>query len=207
MRRKYLNDLVMFYSQAGQDKEALRRFGWNGFFVDIGAYDGIESSNTFALEQAGWGGLCVEPNKEAFGKLVRNRSSINVNVAAHFYNGDTQFDGMRTGAVGETVQCRTLTDILQTNHAPAIIDYLSIDVEGAEMAVLKGMDFIRYHVRMITIEHNAYLEGPGRQEQIFNHLTAQGFNRSHKDVKCLDPNYIGAIYEDWYENINDKPKG
>ena len=196
----------MFYSQAGQDKWVLSKIA-KGYYLDIGAYDGIESSNTFALEQAGWEGLCVEPNKEAFDKLVRNRSSVNVNVAAHFYNGDTQFDGMRTGAVGETVQCRTLKDILQVKHAPAIIDYLSIDVEGAEMAVLKGMDFDKYHVRMITIEHNAYLEGTARQELIFDYLTRQGFARTHKDVKCLTAPYEGVIYEDWYENINDKPKG
>lgn len=196
----------MYYSQAGQDKWVLSKMP-KGYFVDIGAYDGVESSNTFALEQAGWEGLCVEPNKAAFEKLVRNRSSINVNIAAHFYNGDTQFDGMRTGSVGETVQCRTLIDILQVAHAPEIIDYLSIDVEGVEMAVLKGMDFKKYHVRMITIEHNSYLEGTERQEQIFEYLTSQGFARTHKDVKCLTAPYEGVIYEDWYENSFYQPKG
>lgn len=178
MRKKYLNDLVMFYSQAGQDKEALRRFGWNGFFVDIGAHDGIESSNTFELERIGWKGICVEPG-EAFNKLSEARNCVCVKMFA-----------------GRGIQIPNL---------PNIVDYLSLDVDGEELQVLKEFPFNTVHVRFITVEHNQYLEGTERQNLIYDYLTAQGFRRSHENVKCLDPNYLGAIYEDWYENINDKP--
>lgn len=174
----------MFYSQAGQDKWVLEKIGSRGFFVDVGAYDGIESSNTYALELAGWKGICIEPNPEAFAKLENNRHSINVMAAA--------------GAEG----VNQLKELFAKLFRWLEIDYLSIDVDGSEMQILQGMDFKAFPVRLITIEHNQYLEGPARQEQIFQYLTGQGFERVVKDVKCLDPNYLGAIYEDWYESKN-----
>lgn len=180
----------MFYSQAGQDEYVLNRFGNKGVFVDVGAHDGIESSNTYALEKAGWEGICIEPNRESFAKLNENRRSINLNV------------GVSDKWVLD--KFHKLSSLLGAFEYDTI-NYLSIDTDGMEMEVLRGMDFKLYRVEFITIEHNQYLEGEARQQQIFEYLTAQGFRRSHKDVKCLDPNYFGLIYEDWYENVNDKP--
>jgi len=174
---------MKYYSQAGQDKWVLEKVGPKGFFVDVGAYDGIESSNTYALELAGWDGICIEPNDEAFTKLKINRKSRNLNMFITDKDNGFRF---------------TLSEAI-VDFVPNI-DYLSIDVDGGEMEVLRGMDFKKYKVRLITIEHNQYLEGPARQEEIFQYLSAQGFTRVVKDVKCLDPNYFGMIYEDWYEN-------
>lgn len=173
----------MYYSQAGQDKWVLEKIGNEGFFVDVGAYDGIESSNTYALELAGWKGICIEPNPQAFANLENNRHSINLMMAVRA-EGSNQ-----------------LKEILSSRFVWLEIDYLSIDVDGTEMQILQGMDFKTFPVRLITIEHNKYLEGPARQEQIYEYLKEQGFERVVKDVKCLDPNYFGAIYEDWYQNI------
>jgi hypothetical protein len=169
----------MFYSQAGQDVWVLQKIGNKGFFVDIGAHDGVESSNTYALEKAGWSGICVEPNEAAVNKYtVRRRWEV-------MYAGRGKvIPGM-----------------------PAIVDYLSIDVDGEDEQVLKEFPFDKVYVRLITIEHNQYLEGFERQQRIYEYLSKQGFLRTNKDVKCLDPNYFGLIYEDWYENINDKPRG
>lgn len=191
----------MYYSQAGQDAWVLSRIA-KGYYVDVGAHDGIESSNTLALEQAGWEGVCIEPSP-AFQLLRKNRSAICVNTAVHYYNGFTEFSGMSLDPAGERIECKQLKRILDESYAPKTIDYLSIDVEGAEMFVLRGMDFKQYHVRMITIEHNAYQDGPGRQAMIYHYLTEKGFTRTHKDVKCLTPPYEGLIYEDWYENNQD----
>lgn len=169
----------MFYSQAGQDVWVLQKVGNRGFYVDVGAYDGIESSNTYALELVGWIGVCIEPNKDAYKKLYKNRSGYLANVAVNNTNNK-------------------LSLLLHPHHN--VLDYLSIDVDGGELQVLEGMDFEYYKTRLITIEHNFYLEGSARQEQIFDYLSQRGFSRVVKDVKCLDPNYFGAIYEDWYEN-------
>ena len=54
-----------------------------GFFIEIGANDGIHQSNTFYLEKnKNWSGLLVEPGKEAFSRLIKNRSKRNIFVNA-----------------------------------------------------------------------------------------------------------------------------
>jgi FkbM family methyltransferase len=57
-----------FYSQNGEDYLLWSFFGGKsaGFYVDIGAFDGIHFSNTYTFEQMGWHGICVEPNPEIF---------------------------------------------------------------------------------------------------------------------------------------------
>lgn len=164
---------MKYYSQAGQDEYVLNRFGPSGFFVDIGAHDGIESSNTFCLELAGWKGICIEPSDYA--KLA---AKVRDNVIKMFAGRGDQIPGL-----------------------PDVVDYLSLDVDGEELQVLKEFPFTAVHVRFITVEHNQYLEGTERQQLIYDYLTEHGFKRTHEDVKCLDPNYYGFIYEDWYENI------
>src|SRR5262245_35267462 len=71
-------------SQAGQDAWVINEvFGRkkNGFFVDIGATDGIDINNTYMLEKRhGWTGICIEPDPEFFRALRRNRSCICVNA-------------------------------------------------------------------------------------------------------------------------------
>ncbi len=67
-----------YYSQIEQDKyfiENINNGKRNGYFVDIGANDGITFSNTFTLEQSfGWKGLCVELDDLTFAKLQKNRT-------------------------------------------------------------------------------------------------------------------------------------
>lgn len=63
----------------------------DGFYVDIGANDGITFSNTKTMETIGWSGVCVEPDYEMFKKLQQNRNSINVNAAISNKNGKAKF--------------------------------------------------------------------------------------------------------------------
>ena len=68
--------LYMSFSQLGQDLKVLKHYNnkYNGFFIEIGASDGIELSNTYLLEtQYGWKGICCEPIPNKFEKLVKNR--------------------------------------------------------------------------------------------------------------------------------------
>lgn len=71
-----------YYSQYGQDKFVYENYfkGKNGFFVDIGAYDGVYFSNTCFLEELGWKGICVEPQPEVFKELCKNRSALCINA-------------------------------------------------------------------------------------------------------------------------------
>ena len=80
---QYLS-LSPHYARHGQDKflnEHLFNNKKNGVFVDVGAYDGIESSNSLFFEESNdWSGLCIEPLRNVFPKLKKNRTSHCLNV-------------------------------------------------------------------------------------------------------------------------------
>jgi FkbM family methyltransferase len=194
------------YSQAGQDEWVADLIGHGGYFVDVGAYDGVSTSNTLMLERDfDWLGICIEPNTGVYVSLLANRSCITTDVAASDHDGFVQFDGNVVGT-GPPVACRTLAVILEKAGAPSCIDYLSVDVEGHEMEVLRGMDFDRWDVQLITIEHNLYRDGPALKNAIYDHLTSRGFVRAAEDVGCRNPcpppAYVGCAFEDWY--ISDR---
>lgn len=192
--------MMTWYSQAGQDEWVHSIVGDTGFFVDVGAHDGIVHSNTYALEQLGWTGICIEPDPTIVEVLRANRSCHRAFTAVSDHKGYVRMVGPRVvlGPVDHTdIWCDTLTGYLEAWNAPPVIDYLSIDVEGHERQVLAGMNFDRWSVRLITIEHNAYCDGPDRKEWIFNMLTAWGFERVREDV--IAEGY--GPYEDWYQAV------
>lgn len=172
----------------------------DGFYVDVGAYDGLESSNTYLFELLGWKGICIEANADAFNRLTQKRTSINVNLAVNNYEGFCAFAGDRIIPGEASMPCNTLTNILDSVNCPPVIDYLSIDIEGKEFDVLSAFDFDKYAVRLMTVEHNLYCEGPYNKHRIFELLTKRGFVRVVEDAKCLDPNptWHNQPYEDWY---------
>lgn len=190
----------MYYSQAGQDEWVLKMLDGktNGVFVDVGAYDGVESSNTLALEQLGWTGICIEGNPDVYKSLIQNRKCACINAAATDYNGVCNFGQDRIG--GDRVVEAGMLDNLIRNNWFTKIDYLSMDIEGHELAVLNVFPFEKWPIKLITIEHNLYCDGPEKKDALFALLTANGFTRAVEDVICLDPNpaYYGQPYEDWY---------
>lgn len=172
---------VTWYSQAGQDEWVHSIIGDKGFFVDVGAYDGVEHSNTYALEQLGWKGWCIDADPSAIEACQRNRQCA-----------------VRWARVGYDDGTTRLSEIL-VKVPPRTIDYLSIDVEGMDLDVLRGHDFDRWPVRLITVEHNHYAEGPARKVAIFDYLTERGFKRVRDDV--IAEGY--GPYEDWYQHRDD----
>lgn len=194
-----------YYSQAGQDRWVNELFKGkrNGFFLDIGAYDGIATSNTFFFEKVlGWNGICVEANKNVYNSLCLNRKSINVFGAITDYNGTCGFSGFTISEDSEKVPCFTLESVLNKYSAPNEIDYLSLDIEGAEYKALSTLDFERWSIKTLTVEHNLYCEGPKNKNRIFNLLSSKGFIRAVEDAPCLDksPNVYMKPFEDWYIN-------
>lgn len=169
------------YSQIGQDLDVVRKYNSkrNGFFVDIGASDGITYSNTYLLEKEyGWNGICVEVIPSKYNELINNRHSskccykavyhtTNIYVKFNIANGCDLFSG-----IDETLTCEkhkewidkdktvidvetiTLTDLLNQNNAPSFIEYLSLDTEGSEYEILKGFDYSKYTFGYIDVEHN-----------------------------------------------------
>jgi FkbM family methyltransferase len=195
------------YSQAGQDRWVLETLKKNdGFFVDVGAYDGVESSNSLWLEELGWKGICIEAGPDWFAHLRHNRpTTTNVNMAVMPYSGFTNFSGYHAGVeYGHSVPCAPLHEVLSLYMCPEYIDYLSIDIEGGEIGLLESMDWTKYEVNLITIEHNLYLEGPAQKDRIYELLSDQGFIRVVEDAPVLEPNtpYYMQPYEDWYQHAD-----
>ena len=84
-----------YYARSGQDKylnEEIFKGKRKGIFVDLGAYDGVESSNTLFFEESmDWTGICIEPLKNIFPKLLRYRKSICINCCASDDDGIERF--------------------------------------------------------------------------------------------------------------------
>jgi len=140
-----------------------------GFFVDVGANEPQALSQTWHLEQAGWTGVLIEPQPDLADRLRRERSARVFAVACsspanagkalplHVAGPMSSLnrDRMAAGAEPEKVihvAIRTLDDVLDEAQAPSPIDFLSIDVEGHEVEVLRGFDFVRWRPRLILLE-------------------------------------------------------
>jgi len=205
---KFLFNSRLHVSQAGQDYwvygevfDEKRR----GFFLDVGAHDGLQLSNTFLLEKRyKWSGICVEGNPETFKKLVAYRRCICVNACLDSEPSEVMFAkrGVLGGIVASDtdnreadagdlirVRTRTLESVLKEHNAPREIDYLSIDIEGAEDRVLLGFDFDRYLFRAITIER------PSRR--LREVLSAKGYLLI-KELPGLDCFYIHSSFSETY---------
>lgn len=199
---------MLFYSQANQDKWVYEAISHkkNGFYVDIGAYDGIQTSNTYVFEKyLNWEGICIEPNVDAYQNLLKNRNSKNIMCALSDYDGFCNFLGDKIiDKNNANTPCFTLETLLTQNSAPKEIDYLSIDVEGHEYNILKNFDFKKYHIKLMTVEHNFYIEGSHHKDRLYDLLTNNNFIRIVEDAVCLDSNpaYFNKIYEDWYINAD-----
>jgi FkbM family methyltransferase len=185
-------------SQLGQDHLVLELLDGmrGGFFLDSGAADGVEASNTLLLEmEFGWTGICVEPNQAFFARLVENRRCQCLNCCLYDREGSVEFvEASFLGGIREqytrqhlqlvkefypgeprTVQrrARTLLSVLRECRAPQLIDYWSLDTEGSELAILKSFPFAQYGFRVLTVEHNNLPV----QEDIRLFLEARGYGR------------------------------
>jgi len=188
----------MSYSQLGQDLEVLKVFKnkTDGFFIEIGASDGINLSNTYLLEtQYNWKGICVEPIPDKFELLCKNRPNSSCSDKAVYNesnkpmifdiaNNDTLFSGIskcidchanminynKTQIIVHTI---SFDDLLEQFNAPSFIEYLSLDTEGSELEILKSVDFQKYTFGIIDVEHN-FVEP--RRTQIRELLTSNGYN-------------------------------
>ena len=196
---------MKYYSQANQDLWVGEFYNHkrNGFFVDLGAYDGIQTSNTYFFEKyLDWDGICVEANPIFFEKLNLNRKSKNLNYAVSDHEGSCMFDLDHISDTGIIVNCTTLEKILDQVDFDGNIDYLSVDIEGHEYTILKDFNFNKYNIGLITIEHNLYINGPDNKNLIYELLTKNNFERIVDNAVCLDknPQFYNKPYEDWYIN-------
>jgi FkbM family methyltransferase len=156
-----------------EEKELVWKFfgqSRTGLFVEVGANDPVAGSQTWHLEQNGWRGVLVEPQSAHFAKLREQRKNSQVfQVACSSPDMEGEMDLLLADQDGsstlrrqrdthgthfvgtERVKVTTLDKVLQSAGV-AKIDFLSLDVEGHEIEVMRGLDFARYQPALILIE-------------------------------------------------------
>ena len=186
------------YSQGGQDVYVtnILREKRDGYFVEVGAYDGFTISNTYLLEKNySWKGICIEATPYRIQDLKNNRPNAICIETAVFSESNLELDFTTTpidilnviteyaeiavdflNQNGQIIKVRTktLTDILIENNAPENIDYLSIDTNGSDFKVLEGLDFTKYKFNVITVKNSSVVE---RQDIIKEILTSNGYSK------------------------------
>ncbi len=195
-------------SQLGQDVFALAMSGFkhNGYFVEIGAFDAVSHSNTYLLETVyGWSGVMAEPNPERQQNLRANRKAKLVPKAVWNESGltlafhataDSALSALggvvqndqhdRTEYKQYSVETITLNDLLIQNNCPDIIDYMSIDVEGAELEVLQGLNFSAWKINTLSIEFNHDMK---RLEKLDKIMKVNGYQRVFSTISDFDAFY------------------
>tara|TARA_R110000824_G_scaffold315988_1_gene503145 strand:+ start:164 stop:805 length:642 start_codon:yes stop_codon:yes gene_type:complete len=151
-----------------------------GVCVEVGVANGERGSNTFYFEKKGWKTLCIEPNPSYF-KMAQDIRKECVLAACGSKNETlpfTVFDIGRNNIMSSVsglkpderlvdqhkniindryvidVEVRTLDDILSEQKYEKNIDFISIDTEGTELDVLKGLNLDYWNVRLLVVENN-----------------------------------------------------
>jgi len=184
----------------------LEEFGYRnyGTFVEVGAWDGVQFSNTWGLAHAGWHGLFVEPSPSFAETCRRNHSEHSVEVeccAAGQGNGECDlWLGGSVSSMIESharawgipreqkarVQLRTMDWILGKHNWPATYDLLVVDVEGAEESVLRGYSMQRWRPHMAIIEAHEGCHGSPYCDAFGHNRTVEfcaGYFRTHHYTK------------------------
>ena len=180
--RKYIKK---FNGNELLDKKMLQFINYpNGFYIEMGAHDGIINSNTYYYEKnLNWKGILIEPSS-FFDNLKNNRSSRNIfykTVCVPFnFKKEILFEDIGPySRVPELIsedyynwhknksklvediynkknilysKINNLNHLLIESNAPKLIDFFSLDVEGSELSVLKGIDFNKYNFKYLLIE-------------------------------------------------------
>lgn len=166
------------YSQWGEDVMVLDFFGnqVTGTFFEAGAHHPTLISQTYLLERHGWHGVLVEalPDKTEEFVRLRPRSKLFARALGDpKHKGDTMdfvipadgntaearllspHESPPTGSTLLKVEMTTISDVL-TESGLTELDFLSLDVEGDELAAFRGLDFSRWKPRLILVEDHLF---------------------------------------------------
>ena len=201
----------MYYGQHKEDQYIIETFfrnKKNGVFLELGALDGVKFSNTYYLEKhMGWTGVLIEPTKVLFENLKINRpkskcynyiiSETRNNVQFALYNNADAMNRIQKynhhSDANHIISYPTkyLSEILD-DASIDYIDFFSLDVEGAELEVLKTMNWdIPVHIILAEIKAtNKY--SIKKNEQCRELLTSKGFiyhSSTRTDEVWINPQY------------------
>ena len=184
-------------------------------FLEFGATDGIELSNSYMLEQnLGWTGVLAEPSPQWHLELKKNRPNTTIitdciwkcsGEKLDFFMSDIGIYSslndyklhdasskpeqtqlrIKNGKIIE-VQSVSLNDVMETNFNGLTPSFLSIDTEGSEYEILNSLDFEKYRPVVFTIEHN-YLN---LQSKIDELMSSNGYVRVFRKLTAFDAWYV-----------------
>jgi len=217
-------------SQHGEDRwlDSYFRNKYNGFFVEVGAYDGVVLSNTYFFEiERQWTGILIEPDSKNAANCRANRSNSEICECAAVGSpeiAEIAFFKVSGGEVYSTVNlveshaqrleqfgltptetkvaARTLDQIFAKSEVKSI-DFISIDVEEGELDVLKGFDICRWMPKIMMIESNSVERDPLIREYFVRHGYAYLHSIAINDL--YRPAFGGRILSgpiDWFRYSN-----
>lgn len=188
------------------DQKLIQKMNYrNGVFIEVGAYDGIAQSNTMLLEELyGWTGILIEPSEVLFPILSRNRPNARCFQCAlgSFQENNTyvygDFNGTPMSSVGGKrlnnspnirVFVRSLQSILDEVRLQHI-NFFSLDTEGYELNILKGIDFSKtiFDYMLIEIYTDQY-------NDIIAFLKSKGYDLVENVTnfnRAVNPDYDGT---------------
>lgn len=205
---------LQFRSQFGEDSYLFDLFDeqLDGFFIEVGAYDGVTSTATYAFEALGWKGLLIEALPDRHAECAARRPGSCVIHAALSRRGSCGTATFTIVDPGEGKgRRRDMYSFLATDRShleevaePASptstvtvplttmndvlaghsgpIDFAVIDVEGGELDLLDGFDLARWKPRVLVVEDNT----AGRDTAVYDHLANAGYALA----TCLGVNRI-----------------
>ena len=173
------------YAQEGEDLVIARYFDEkrDGFYIDIGAHHPCRFSNTYKFYKKGWSGICIDPLPECatlFKKyrprdiFIQKGVSDKTEILKYYMFNEpalTTFDkkladeqnGLRNYKIDKIldIEVSIFDHILKNINLNKKIDFISIDIEGLDLKVLKSIDLKKYRPQLIIIEllnEEEYLE-------------------------------------------------
>ena len=196
-----------FYSHHKEDVFVLKYFKnkKKGLFVDVGCHHPTRLNNTYLLYKYGWRGVNIDMSEisiELFNE-VRNQD-LNIHSAVSCKNGVISYytnkelflrasliqkKGKEKFKYSKRVKSRKLDQILEnTKYKNSLIDFLSIDAEGADFEVLRSLNFKKYKPKLICIEiwKNSIRNSDIKNHKIYKFL----IKKKYKYVKKLADNYF-----------------
>jgi hypothetical protein len=180
--KTFIKKLRKFNAYHDLDKQLLEYINYKkGFYIDCGANDGVNQSTTWFFEKyLNWRGILIEPIPDVYNQLIKNRSKKNffynyALVNSEYTKDEIDFiynknDSLLAKKSPKSfsknilnykddeiikVKATTLNKIIFDHKLPQIIDLFSLDVEGYEFEVLKGINFNEIKFKYIIVETNS----------------------------------------------------
>jgi FkbM family methyltransferase len=181
-------------------KDAIWKDTPPGYYVEIGAFDGRKKNSTITLEKAGWDGICVEPTPSSYEQLVKNRSCRCENVAIWKENTEIDFityasdpawngiketlDGYHLNRIHKSETIKVKTKTWNDLNLPSTVDYLQIDVEGAELEIMNCIDWGNQKITYICMEDNGSKSG---DKTYYNYMKNLGY-------RCIVQQHVDFLW-------------